>query len=214
MEYEGLPLSWEAHYGAALSSLAAHVGLRVDPEWEKHGMQVLRGYNTRLNPRFQEVSFAQIASELLHGLPERARELDTARAFFSPFRQRLRCLPDAERALVRLRAEGAIIGVFTDVPYGMPTELVNEDIVLAQLHTGIDVLVTSADVGYRKPDARTLKAVMCRCGVAASQTCYVGNEWKDVQAALAAQCEAILLDRAGVAPEWGQHRRIRSLIDV
>jgi hypothetical protein len=42
----------------------------------------------------------------------------------------------------------------------------------------------------------------------------VGNERKDVDVALAFGCEAVLFDRAGAAPVWGQRRTIRSLQEL
>jgi FMN phosphatase YigB (HAD superfamily) len=43
---------------------------------------------------------------------------------------------------------------------------------------------------------------------------FVGNEMKDVQAALAFGCEAILLDRKRAVPDWKQHRTISTLAEL
>lgn len=48
----------------------------------------------------------------------------------------------------------------------------------------------------------------------ATEMSYVGNEEKDVAAALALGCEAILLDRQNLRPRWGQHRTIMSLDEL
>ena len=216
VEYEGVPLSWEEHYPAALKALAARVGILDTTEFYERGIRVLRAYNTRLNPRTEEVGFDQILSELLPEWRARAGadELACAEAFFSPFRQKLRCLPDAIAALEKARSRGARIAVFTDVPYGMPTALVEEDMRGAGVLAQVDLVATSRDIGVRKPDGRGLTFLMSKLGAAASRTTYVGNERKDIDAGLAAGCTAVLLDRAALRPQWGQHRSITSLREL
>src|SRR5512132_1379700 len=85
VEYEGLPLSWEAHYPAALSALAGHCGIEADAETIARGIAVLKRYNTRLVPRMHEVEFRTILSELFENLEATAEldEVECARAFFA-----------------------------------------------------------------------------------------------------------------------------------
>jgi putative hydrolase of the HAD superfamily len=47
VEYEGMPLSWEEHYPAALAQLAAFLGTTVHAPTIEAGCAVLRRYNTR-----------------------------------------------------------------------------------------------------------------------------------------------------------------------
>jgi putative hydrolase of the HAD superfamily len=216
VEYEGLPPSWEAHYPDAIANLAETLGLTLSPAEIRLCSDVLRKYNTRLVPREVEVGFAQILSHMLAALGQShgPDELRCATSFFAVFRQRLRPFPDALNALVSARARGLRIGVFSDVPYGMPRALVEQDIEQSGLSKLIDVMLTSRDAGFRKPSRRTLEALATALNCNANELAYVGNERKDVNAALALGCQAILLDRAGQRPAWSQHRTITSLSEL
>jgi len=163
-----------------------------------------------------EVSFSQILGELLAlwGVCAPSKESVCAQAFFAVFRQRLRCFPEVGPVLRAARSRGQRVGVFTDVPYGMPRDLVLEDVVGAGLRELIDVLMTSCDAGYRKPSPRTLEAMAAAFHCDPEQMVYVGNECKDIEAALAFGCEAVLLDRVGTRPDWGQHRTISTLTEL
>jgi putative hydrolase of the HAD superfamily len=217
VEYEGVPLNWEAHYPAALRELARHLCVPCTAEQLDRACAVLRRYNTRLNPRTHEVAFAQIARELAPCLGvnfESCDELPAAMAFFRIFRQRLRCFPDTRPAFATLRARGLKIGAFTDVPYGMPRELVLDDLGTAGLAGACDVLLTSRDAGFRKPAAVTLQRLAESLGCEAGEIIHVGNERKDIDVARAFGCRAILLDRTGHRPNWGQDRTIGSLAEL
>jgi putative hydrolase of the HAD superfamily len=159
IEYEGLPLNWEAHYPEALQALATCLrSPRPRADQIEAACVVLRRYNTRLNPRESEIEFADILAGLAScfAAPPHVDPLLCARAFFGGFRQRLRCFPDTRPALAALRERGCKIGIFTDVPYGMPRELVLEDVRDSGLSGLFDLLVTSTDIGWRKPSPRTL----------------------------------------------------------
>jgi putative hydrolase of the HAD superfamily len=216
VEYEGLPLSWEQHYPEALDRLAAFVGARPNDRQIAAAIAILRQYNTRLVPRVIEVPFSEILANLLacFNTTSQADEIACARAFFSLFRQRLRCFPDTLQLLRTAAVREQKIGVFTDVPYGMPSELVLEDLQVAGISDLIPILLTSRDAGFRKPSPRVLAALSLALGCTAEEMLYVGNEQKDIEAALAFGCEAVLLDRNASRPDWGQHRTVSSLSDI
>lgn len=215
MEYAGVPLNWAQHYPAALGSLADFLQVEVRAEQIERGSDLLRRYNTRLNPRETEVGFATILAELCGclGAPA-AEEGPAAAAFFRVFQQHLRGFDDARVTLANLRARKLKLGVFTDVPYGMPRELVLRDIADAGLAGAIDVVLTSRDAGFRKPAVATLCALATALGCTAAEMAYVGDEQKDIEAARRFGCGAILLDRLDRRPDWGQDRTIRSLLEL
>lgn len=216
VEYEGLPLSWEEHYVDALSNLSRLLSVAPNQESLAGSCAVLRRFNTRLNPRSHEVTFAEILKELQPclGMTSAVDEGPAARAFFQPFRQRLRCFPETAAALHRLRAEGFKIGVFTDVPYGMPREFVVQDIDETALTSYIDILHTSRDSGFRKPAPETLRRLAEAFSATAVEMVYIGNERKDIEVAKAFGCHSILVDRANVRPPWGQDHTIHSLAEL
>jgi putative hydrolase of the HAD superfamily len=216
VEYEGLPLSWVEHYPEALSRLASFLGTSPPPHSIDSACRVLGRYNTRLSARPNEVPFAQILAEICtcFSMDPFEDEEPAARAFFSVFRQRLRCFPDALPALAAIRRRGLTLALFTDVPYGMPRALVLEDIRQAGLEGLFDLVVTSVEVGLRKPEAGTLGFMAGRLGFGPSQVTHVGNERKDVDVAKAFGCASVLLERSGGSPAWGQERTIRSLAEL
>ena len=110
--------------------------------------------------------------------------------------------------------KGLKVGIFTDVPYGMPRELVLEDVREAALDQLFDVLMTSRDAGFRKPSVETLQLMAGKFGCAAHEMAYVGNEKKDVDVARAFGCYSILIDRLLLGHDWGQDQTIASLSEL
>lgn len=216
-EYEGLPLSWEAHYSGALQRLADSLNITLNGARLAAGCAVLRKYNTRLKPRDHEVTFAAILEDLLsdwgaHSIPH--DEILSATTFFQIFRQRLRCFPETKNVLQALRRRGVATGIFTDVPYGMPRELVLEDIHDAGLNGLFDVLRTSRDVGYRKPRVETIGAVAAALNCRAHELTHVGNEKKDIDVARAFGCRSVLINRGEKEIDWGQQETVTSLLKL
>jgi len=216
VEYEGVPLSWEAHYRDALLALGRqHVQPISDDDLER-GAAVLRRFNTRLTPRTHEVRFGEILAGVSDALQwaQHGDELAAARAFFEVFRRRLRPFPDAAPSLAGLRAAGIRVGLLTDVPYGMPRSLVLEDVAAAGLADAFDTILTSGDVGARKPASEPLAALATGLGATAETFVYVGNERKDIESGRAFGCRTILLDRANATPAWQQDFTIHSLTEI
>ncbi len=216
VEYQGMPLSWEAHYPEALLSLGSFLQITPTAHELEQACAVLRCYNTRIHPRTAEVSFSKIVQEMppcFHAKPH-SDELACATAFFQIFRQKLRCFPDVSITLDRLRGRKIKIGIFTDVPYGMPRELVLADLKEASLEHSYNALLTSRDAGFRKPSPVTLRLLAAELSCTPSEMVYVGNEQKDIEAARAFGCSSILIDRKRINPAWGQDRTIMSLSEL
>ncbi len=167
---------------------------------------VLRRYNTRLHPRVQEVRAEVIFGEMLTvwgGSTDQEAAI-AAEAFFGYFHRRMRPYDDSVALLTALRERGIPLGVLTDVPYGMASALVHRDLVEAGVAEYIDVVLTSVDVGTRKPDPRGFVELARRLGVASEAVLFVGNESKDVAGARAAGSRTVLIDRTGTSPAWDQ----------
>jgi putative hydrolase of the HAD superfamily len=216
LEYAGLPLSWEAQYPVALAGLAAHLQGPAEEPAIASASEILRRFNTRLHPRVHEIAFSTIAAEIAScwGVAAPAEERPAAEAFFRCFRQRLRALPDAIAVLGALRDRGELVGIFTDVPYGMPRELVLEDLAAVGLQAFPDNLVTSRQAGFRKPHPGALTALAAQLQCPVEAMTYVGNEKKDIDAARAVGCRGVLLWPVGEPPAWGQAMTIRSLREL
>ena len=214
LSYDGIPLDWSDHYSAALHEACAAAKIPADAALLERGIQALSAHNTRLHPREQEVDSRAILGPILpEGLDAAARDAFEA-AFFEHFQRHARAYPEARDVLQALGRRGQRIAVLTDVPYGMPRSFVEQDLEAAGLSGDVDLLLTSVEAGWRKPSPQAFNALAEALGVPASELVYVGNEQKDVQGVQAVGGKAVVIDRGGRRPDWGQDRTIRSLEEL
>ncbi len=211
--YRDTPLSWASLYRDALGNVAEHCGAVPTPAQFAAAEQILASYNTRMVPRTHEVPAEEILSLLLRSwsLDPSAHLVAATEAFFSFFQQHLCAYPETAPLLTALRERGLPTGILTDVPYGMPRGFVQRDLDGANMVGLFDVLLTSVEVGVRKPEAAGYLALAARLGVAPDEMLYVGNEPKDVIGARRAGVIAVLLDRTGTGGHHGQQFTISTL---
>jgi putative hydrolase of the HAD superfamily len=132
------------------------------------------------------------------GIDEEAAVL--ARRVYDEFgkAERWRAYDDVAPALERLRARGIATGVISNWDGRLQGLL--ERMGLAQL---VDTIVSSSDVGMRKPDPRIFELACERLGVAVEDAAHVGDHhYSDILGARAAGMRAVLVDRhaKGVPP--------------
>ncbi len=213
--YRDTPLSWAPLYRAALGKVAEACGGRPSPAQFATAEQILARYNTRLVPRTQEVSAEEIFSQVLCSWSFDSAHLTVAtEAFFGFFQQHMCAYPDTVPALAGLRERGIPTGILTDVPYGMPRAFVQRDVDRAGISGLFNVLLTSVEVGVRKPETAGYLALAARLAVAPNEMLYVGNEPKDVIGACCAGVVAVLIDRSGDGGNHGQQFSISTLSGV
>ena len=215
LTYADTPLNWASLYPAALKHVGSKLGIVPREAELTESIRVLSRYNTRLHPRREEVAAEKIFHEALASwnLPPHGLEVAIA-AFFAFFQQRVVPYPEAVAVLSELRARGIRTGVLTDVPYGMPRAFVERDLREAGILSLVDVLVTSVEIGWRKPEPAGFHALVAKLQIDVGELWFVGNEQKDVTGALAAQAHPILVDRENLQPRWGEAHRIRDLREV
>jgi putative hydrolase of the HAD superfamily len=213
LTYAETPLSWVAHYPAALDEVGRACGLQLHVAQRDAAIAILTRYNTRINPRRDEVSAAHIFAEILAAWsadPDRHGPIAIT-AFFRHFQQRLRAYPETIDVMTTLKSRGFTLGLLTDVPYGMPREFVERDLEQGRISGLVDLLLTSVEIGRRKPDPMGFQELAKRCSTATEKMWYVGNEEKDVVGAREAGAIAVLVDRENRQPSWGQHHTISDL---
>lgn len=215
--YADAPLNWTSLYRDALTRVAG--ALDVEPSHTQmiEAETVLASFNTRLNPRIQEVDAAEIFSCLLAGWPRSALSDARDRAiavFFGFFQQSLRVYDETLPVLRQLRANGVRIGVLTDVPYGMPRSFVEQDLANAGLAEAVDLLLTSVEIGERKPSPKGFLRLAHELGIPPEELIFVGNEQKDIVGANAAGLGSVLIAREGAPPDWGQSHTLVSLREL
>ena len=115
---------------------------------------------------------------------------------------------DAIPALHALRADGHGLVVVSNWDCALPDWLGPPG--LLEL---VDGVVTSAEVGVAKPDARVFRRALDLAGVNADQAVHVGDSPdNDVSGARAAGIRAVLVQRDGEPPPGVEH--IRSLCEL
>lgn len=210
------PLSWESLYPEALAAVAKACNASPTAEQFAAALHVLRQHNTRIVPRTHEVSADYILSSVL-----KAWWFDTDEhlpaatgAFFDYFQQDVSAYPESASVLTELREGHFPMGILTDVPYGMPRAFVQRDLDRAGLANLFSVLLTSVEVGVRKPESAGYLALAARLGVEPHEMLYVGNEPKDVFGASRAGARSAFLDRTSSGAHHGQDFTISTLSDV
>lgn len=207
------PLNWKSLYEPALKHAFEKCETPLSDKDIQMAAAILTKYNTRENPRQKEVSSETIFTEIFNSLNLSHDILDAAReAFYSFFQSDAVCYDDVVDTLRYLRAAGVHIGALTDVAYGMDNSFSLQDIAL--IHNYFDVVLTSVDVGFRKPNAAGYLALLKAFGVLPSQMIYVGDEQKDVVGANALGIVSVLINRDGIFPDWGQTYSVQSLLDI
>jgi putative hydrolase of the HAD superfamily len=214
--YRDTPMSWVALYPEALAAVARSCKAQPTAGQFERAKEILTQHNTRVVPRTRE-----IPAETILGLILEAWELDPAKhsnttieAFFSFFQQRLSAYPETVSVLQTLRAQNIPTGILTDVAYGMPRAFVERDIAGAGITGLFDALLTSVEVGVRKPEPAAYLELAKRLGSDPGQMLYVGNEAKDVIGAKRAGALAVFLDRHGTGENHGQDFTISTLTNL
>jgi len=202
--YEGVPLNWSLHYQQALTRGFMAAGCPGSDSSLGVASEILARHNTRLHPREVECSAQRIFSEICEAIAvDTSLQEAISNGFFSYFQQKAVLYADTIAALTALKERGVRIGILTDVAYGMPKAFVERDI--SPFRDWVDVLLTSVDVGYRKPSPVGYRMLAEALGVAPSQMVYVGNEEKDILGANRAGLQAsVLIQRDGDPTDYGQ----------
>jgi len=195
VEYRGIPLSWQSLYRVALTDAAAALDREVDEDGMRAAEEILARYNTRLHPREHEVSYREIFGAILEAwvVPADFVE-DAAQAFFAHFNREAQLFADTVPVLTALNSRGLRCGLLTDLPYGMNPDLTREQI--APIRHLVGALVTSTEIGFRKPAPPGYLELCQELGVAPAETVYVGDEPKDAIGAVRAGLVPVLIDRS------------------
>ena len=207
------PLNWSKLYRPAFQYVADRCGYHFSEDQYRHVGDVLTKYNTRINPRVQEVSSMRIFTEIADGAGLSGKDIDQVKHhFFSYFRQDISLYSEVEETLNTLVDKGVMTGTLSDVAYGMDNEYALEDIALISKY--IDYPLTSNDVGFRKPSTKGLEMLAEKMQIEVSEMIFVGDEEKDIICANNAGAYSVLINRANIIKNYGQKKEIRSLADL
>ena len=126
------------------------------------------------------------------------------------FKTKLVLFDDVISTLKDLKSRGLVLGLISNVERDL-TVTINE----LGLLSWLDIVVTSLDAGFSKPQPEIFEEAMRRAGVQPSQAMYVGDQYQvDCVGAGRAGMQGILLDRGGYFQETANCPRIRSLAEL
>jgi len=206
-------LNWNSLYEPALRSVFEKCSINLSDRGITMATAILSKYNTRENPREIEVTSETIFNEILDVWEQPRDRLDIAReAFYGFFQADTVCYDDVIPTLRYLRLAGVKIGALTDVAYGMDNSFSLRDI--STIHQYFDLILTSVDVGYRKPNTMGFSMLLETFDIPPSQMIYVGDEQKDIVGANSIGIVSVLIDRNNVSPNWGQKHTVHTLSDI
>lgn len=207
------PLNWSSLYRPAFEHVATECSLNLEEEEYERIINVLKKYNTRINPRESEVSSTQIFTEILNSIYVPIEKLEQIKQrFYSYFRRDSSTYPEVANVLKELSDREIILATLSDVPYGMDNSYVLDDI--SSLIHYIDYPYTSNDVGYRKPSIKGLMMLVEKMHVDISEIVFVGDEEKDMICANNAGAYSVLINRDDAVKNYGQAREIHSLTEL
>ena len=147
--------------------------------------------------------------------PGRLDPVAVRRAVSLPFDRRHPMLPGAAAMLRALKADGLSVTVISNTMF-RDAESYREDFAAAGLGSCVSGIVTSVDIGWRKPHPAIFEAALGVAGVAASRTAIVGNsETSDILPALDFGMIAVLVAIEEPPPSFSSADAVAtSLADV
>ena len=209
ISYCGIPLNWSEHYLSAIDGFLNKNEIVASPYDLELAASVLEFYNTRINHRLFEVDEGDVTKKIANILGVNYFEFEVS--FFAYFQQRVELEPSALETLKELKKQNVFTALLSDVPYGMPRNYLIED--LGILASYIDVIMSSCDVGVRKPHPLGLITLMDQFRMDRNNVYYVGNEEKDINCAKNAKIKSILL-QSDKSNSYGQTYSAKTLSDI
>lgn len=214
----GIGLNWKEHYIPAIQNSLNKLQVCYSEDQLLKASKILTEYNTRLNPRINEIScdviFKRIITE--SGLSNTIDLLKFEDEFFAYFsKDKQEFYDDTEKTLLKLKELKYSIGYLTDVPYGQtrPADE-NSKFILKRLISISSIYITSVDVGYRKPAINGFIELTNRLKCNVNEVIYIGNEEKDIIGSKKSGMVSCLISRDNKNQQWGQDLTINSLYDI
>jgi putative hydrolase of the HAD superfamily len=131
------------------------------------------------------------------GVPRETQEELIARVREMGAHRTMRAYEETTAVLDELRGRGLVLAICSNWDWDL-----EEAIAAAGLAGAVDVTVSSAWIGARKPHPRMYDAVLERTGVAPADALFVGDTWScDVEGPRAAGLRPVYVRRAHLGPD-------------
>lgn len=121
--------------------------------------------------------------------------VDSMNSFYQTLLETRALIPGTVEMLERVKERGLLVGLVSDVAWGLPSEYPLRDLRHFRLDGYFDDMVFSTDVGLRKPNPKIFKIALYNLGVKPSESVFIGNSLQaDVKGAKGVGMLAILKD--------------------
>jgi len=212
--YSENQLSWTNNYKNALENGFSSINKKPSEDEYNNCIEILKKYNTRINPREYEISSEKIFNEIMGLMGLSIKEKDIIeKYFFDYYMKNNKAFDDTEEVLEDIKKNNLKIGILTDVPYGC-IKVVIDDINKIKNNNIIDVILSSVEVGYRKPNIIGYLMLSKKLGVQTDEMIFIGNEEKDIIGANNAGIISILINRTDKEINYGEIYQFTNLLDM
>jgi putative hydrolase of the HAD superfamily len=206
----GMSLSWTKYYKIALEKGFDKINKRMTENDYIECSKILAKYNTRINPREKEYDSEKIFNEIMAYSKINTSERNIIeKTFFDFFNENQTPFPDTEEVLKEIKKTNLKIGILTDAPYGMPKKYELDKI--KPIEKYIDTIISSVEVGYRKPNIKGYEILAKELNVETNEMVYIGNEEKDIIGANNAGIISILINRTEEELNFGEKYQFMNL---
>jgi putative hydrolase of the HAD superfamily len=211
--YSEQPLNWSNNYKNALEKGFYSIN-KIPTECDYNNcIEILSKYNTRINPRENEVSSDQIFNEIMEKLKINSSEKELfENGFFGYFFQDNKIYDDAEEVLEDIKKHNLKTGILTDVPYGREKGFVAEEI--KPIKKNMDIILSSVDIGYRKPNVTGYLLLARNLEIRTNELVFIGDEEKDIIGANNAGIISILINRTDKKINYGEKYQFKNLKEM
>jgi putative hydrolase of the HAD superfamily len=131
------------------------------------------------------------------------------KSFFVFFNENQIPFPDTEDVLKGIKEMNLKIGILTDAPYGMSKKYELDKI--KPMEKYIDTIISSVEVGYRKPNIKGYEVLAKELNVETNEMVYIGNEEKDIIGANNAGMISVLINRREEELNFGEKYQFKNL---
>ena len=207
------PLNWSASYEDAIKYMCQKNNIKITEERLEQAKGTLTKYNTRVNPRENEVSAKTIFKEIFEKWGENNEEIIEARkSFFEYFQREAILYKDAEPLLKYCKEHQIECAVYTDVAYGMEDDLSLKDI--DAIDEYIELKLTSLNVGYRKPNKKAFEIMIEKFKCIPEEMLFIGDEEKDIKGAKSVGMKTALINRDEKQKDFMQDYTVSNLEEI
>lgn len=177
MEFADMPLDWTGYYKNAFNALNDKLNLKLTEFDINKSVAILYDFNPRHSHREIEIPPVKIFMKCTEHWNLNLDIDSLISSFFDFFYLTIKIFSYSIPTICKLKESGKVVGLFTDLPNGMPDDYFKKYI--SDIVSNCDFYISSQICGYRKPNPYALELIANRYAVDRAEMLYIGDEPKD-----------------------------------